>query len=99
VTTRKSKADTAANRRLAELVRGEFEKSPMNRAELAERSGVPAGTLAGIMNGTKPIYAEQLALLSEALGVPPEKWIKEMLAARQVAEEINRVEPETDGDS
>jgi transcriptional regulator with XRE-family HTH domain len=85
MTPRRSKADTAANRRLAGLIKEAFEASPMNRAELAEASGVPEGTLAGILAGTKPIYAEQMVGLAEALGAPLGEWVREMNAARRGA--------------
>lgn len=79
---RQSKATTVANRRLVELVRAAFDASPMNRAELSERSGVPDGTLAKILAGRAPIYADQLVGLADALGAPVEEWVREMRAAR-----------------
>lgn len=82
MTARQSKAITAANRRLVELVRAAFEASPMNRAELEERSGIPDGTLARILSGRAPIYADQLVGLADALEVDPDAWVREMRAAR-----------------
>jgi len=93
MTPRQSKATTAANRRLVELMRAAFEASPMNRAELAERSGVPDGTIAKIMAGRAPIYAEQLVGLADALGVPIHEWLDEMRAARDSAEKPDGIEP------
>lgn len=85
-TPRTSKATTAANRRLVELIKAAFESSNMNRAELAELSGVPEGTLAGIFAGTKPVYAEQVAYLADALGQSVDDWARQMRAARDEAE-------------
>lgn len=79
---RRSFAITAANRRLVELVRAAFDASPMNRPELAERSGIPDGTLARIFSGRAPIYAEQLIGLADALDVPIDTWVRETRIAR-----------------
>lgn len=83
MTPRTSKATTAANKRAVELIKAAYDRSGMNRDELAERSGVPSGTLAGIFAGTKPVYSEQLVALADALGESIEAWAREMLAARR----------------
>jgi transcriptional regulator with XRE-family HTH domain len=93
MTPRQSKATTAANQRLVELVRAAFDASPMNRAELAEQSGIPDGSLGNILTGRRPIYAEQMVALADALGVPLQEWLDEMRAARNHAEKTDGVEP------
>lgn len=94
MTARQSKATTAANRRLVGLIREAFDASSMNRMELAERSGVPDGTLAKIFSGRAPVYAEQLVGLSDALDIPFERWLREMRAARDDSEGLGGVETE-----
>lgn len=98
MTTRKSKAITAANQRLAALVRETRKARGMTRAELADRARLPDGTLSGVEAGTKPIYAEQMVLLADALNVPVDEWVREMLDARKGAEENAGIDAEEDGE-
>lgn len=86
MSTRQSKAKTAANVRLVELVREAFAASDYNRAELALASGVPDGTLAKIFAGRAPVYADQLVGLADALGADLAAWVREVREARNLAE-------------
>jgi transcriptional regulator with XRE-family HTH domain len=83
--TRTSKATTAANMRLVELIRAAFDASPMNRQELADASGVPAGTIAKILAGLAPVYADQLVGIADALGADLPAWVREVRTARDSA--------------
>ena len=50
----------------------------MNRQQLAEASGVPDGTLAGLLAGTKPMYVDQIVGLALALDIEPAAWMEEL---------------------
>lgn len=72
---RESKADTATNRRVVELIRSACKDSGMRRDEIAEKSGVPEGTLGNILAGRRPVYVEQMIGLARALNVDARDWI------------------------
>lgn len=72
---RESKADTATNRRVVELIRSACKDSGMRRDEIAEKSGVPDGTLGNILAGRRPVYVEQMIALARALDVDARNWI------------------------
>lgn len=75
VTPRPSKANTPINRLAVSLVREALSTSSLTRQELSARSGVPEGTIAGLLAGTKPIYVDQLVALGAALGADWEDWL------------------------
>lgn len=83
MTPRQSKATTPGNRRLAQLIRDALAASAMSRLQLADASGVPDGTLSGILAGSKPIYAEQLAGIAHALDANVAEWIAAVVEADQ----------------
>lgn len=58
----------------------------MNRAELAERSGVPDGTISGIFAHKRPVYADQIFSLALALDIPLEEVQRVSLAAQSAAD-------------
>lgn len=86
MSARQSKATTATNLRLVELIRDAFNTSELNRTQLAERSGVPEGTVAKILAGRAPVYADQLVGLADALGADLAAWIGELRTIRDRAE-------------
>lgn len=66
------------NQRVVALMRSAFEDSDLDRAELARRSGVPAGTLSNLFTGNRPVYVEQLIAIARALGADPGAWLNEL---------------------
>lgn len=71
---RESKADTPENVRAIEYLKRAFAASNLNRADLSERSGVPDGTLSGLLAGRRPLYADQVVSLARALGIEVGDW-------------------------
>ena len=57
--------DDTVNRKLKELLR----EKKLKQTEVAERSGIAYQSLHRAVNGRRPIYAEELLPLAEAVGV------------------------------
>ena len=57
--------DDTVNRKLKELLR----KKKLKQTEVAEKCGIAYQSLHRAVNGRRPIYAEELLPLAEAIGV------------------------------
>jgi len=66
------------NQRAIALVREGMKAAELSRQELAKRSGVPDGTIAGLFAGTKPIYVDQLVAFAVALKADQAAWMREL---------------------
>lgn len=91
MTPRQTKAGGPVHEAAIALLKDLFEKSELNRDELAKKAGVPAGTLAGLFAGTKPLYADQLVALAHALGADGAEVMRQLEAvhvAQRRADEL-----------
>jgi transcriptional regulator with XRE-family HTH domain len=91
-TRRPSKAITPTNIVVLALIHDAFKASPLSQTELADKTGIPRGTIAKILSTKQlaPVYADQLVVLADALDADLAAWVAAIREVRNPRVPRNR---------